>query len=115
MRFHGKPAGTYRAQAIVALGGAGANLLAAALLGLLSPLGDYPVRALFFQLLTAEQIRMTMRTAVTEINRLHREESRHQPELLARRLRRWARRLPDCGYAARQELRRNAHRYLIPV
>ena len=53
LRFHGKPAGTYRAQAIVALGGAGANLLAAALLGLLSPLGDYPVRALFFQLLTA--------------------------------------------------------------
>lgn len=65
-----------------------------------------------FQLLTAEQIRMTMRTAVTEINRLHREESRHQPELLARRLRRWARRLPDCGYAARQELRNLIERLL---
>ncbi len=65
-----------------------------------------------FQLLSTEQIKSAMRVAVVEINRLRQGDSRRHPEILARRLRRWARRVPGCSYAARQELRNLIERLL---
>ncbi len=64
-----------------------------------------------FQLLTPDQIRDTLRRMVININKLRLKEG-NQGQVLAGRMRRWARRVPGYSYGARQELRNMVERFL---
>ncbi len=65
-----------------------------------------------FQMLTADQIRSALRRMVININKLRISECGNQSQVLAGRLRRWARRAPGYSYAARHELRSLVERLL---
>ncbi|MDR0932914.1 MAG: alpha/beta hydrolase [Victivallales bacterium] len=65
-----------------------------------------------FHLLTQEHIRDALRRMVINVNKLRVSECGDQSQVLAGRLRRWARRVPGYSYGARHELRSLVERLL---